>query len=79
MKNMTISDVIASLIGYTEPYGDTNVDAVRFDNQEELIELCRDIIETLQHNASYYNRPECSMSKIGMVAKEYLEELKEEL
>lgn len=79
MKNMTISGVVSSLIGYTEPYGDANVDIIRFNNQEELINLCRDIIETLQDNSKYYDRVEGSMCSIGTSARRYLIELREDL
>ena len=79
MKNMTISDVVSSLIGYTEPYGDSYVDEVRFNNQEELIKLCQDIIETLQDNSKYYDKVEASMKNIGVSARQYLIELNNEL
>ena len=39
MKKETLLEVVSELIGYTEPYGDTNVDKVRYENQEKIIEL----------------------------------------
>lgn len=79
MKIMSVTDVVSNLIGYTEPYGDSEVDEIRLENQNEAIQLCRDIIETLQTNAKYYDRPEASINKIGSKAMGYLYELKKEL
>ena len=37
MTKETLLEVVSELIGYTEPYGDTNVDEVRYKNQEKII------------------------------------------
>lgn len=79
MKRMTVPEVVFGLIGYTAPYGDFNIDEIRFSNQEELIELCRDIIKTLQDNSMYYSKVEASMQNIGVSARQYLIELSNEL
>lgn len=75
MKKETLLEVVSELIGYTEPYGDSNIDKVRFDNQEKIIELVMNGIEDLINNATYKDRPEYSMAQIGGRAYETLEEL----
>ena len=68
-------EVVSELIGYTEPYGDSNVDEVRYENQEKIIELVVNGVEDLINNAAYKYRPEYSMAQIGGRAYEILEEL----
>mgnify|MGYP003449053569 CR=1 FL=1 len=75
MKKETLLEVVSELIGYTEPYGDSNVDEVRYKNQEKIIELVVNGVEALINNAAYKDRPEYSMAQIGGRAYEILEEL----
>lgn len=75
MKKETLLEVVSELIGYTEPYGDTNVDKVRYENQEKIIELVMNGIEDLINNADYKDRPEYSIAQIGSRAYETLEKL----
>ena len=73
MKKETLFEVVSELIGYTEPYGDTNIDEIRYENQEKIIELVMNCIEDLINNAEYRSRPEYSMYKIGIRAWNSLE------
>lgn len=75
MKKETLLEVVSELIGYTEPYGDSNIDKVRYENQEKIIELVANGIEDLINNAVYKDRPEYSMAQIGGRAYETLERL----
>lgn len=75
MKKETLLEVVSELIGYTEPYGDSNIDKVRYENQEKIIELVANGIEDLINNAAYKDRSEYSMAQIGGRAYETLEEL----
>ena len=75
MTKETLLEVVSELVGYTEPYGDTNVDEVRYENQEKIIELVVDGVEDLINNSAYKDRTEYSMSKIGGRAYEALKEL----
>ena len=75
MKKETLLEVVYELIGYTEPYGDSNVNEVRYKNQEKIIELVVNGVEDLINNAAYKDRPEYSMAQIGGRAYEILEEL----
>ena len=73
MKKETLLEVVSELVGYTEPYGDTNVDEIRYENQEKIIELVMNGIEDLINNAEYRGRSEYSMYKIGNRAWDSLE------
>lgn len=75
MKKETLLEVVSELIGYTEQYGDSNIDKVRFENQEKIIELVMNGIEDLINNAAYKDRSEYSMAQIGGRAYETLEKL----
>ena len=75
MKKETLLEVVSELIGYTEPYGDSNVDEVRYKNQEKIIELVMNGVEDLINNSEYRTRSEYSMAQIGGRAYETLEEL----
>lgn len=75
MKKETFLEVVSELVGYTEPYGDTNIDETRYENQEKIIELVINGIEDLIHNAQYKDRPEYSMSKISDRAFESLKKI----
>lgn len=75
MKKETLLEVVSELTGYTEPYGDSNIDEIRFENQEKIIELVMNGVEDLINNAAYKDRPEYSMAKIGIRAYEALKEL----
>lgn len=75
MKSEVILEVMSRLVGYTEPYGDTNVDKIRYDNQENLIDIVINGVEDLIHNSKYRDRSEYSIGEIGNRAYEALEEL----
>lgn len=75
MKKETLLEVVSELVGYTEPYGDSNVDEVRYKNQEKIIELVINGVNDLINNATYKNSPEYSIAQIGGRAYEILEEL----
>ena len=75
MKAETILEVMHSLIGYTEPYGKTNTDSIRYENQEKLIDLATEVIEELIENSKYRYNHEYSVEKIGDRAYKALKEL----
>lgn len=75
MKSETILEVVGELVGYTEPYGDSAVDEIRYENQEKIIDLIVNGIEDLIKNSKYRHRAEYSMRKIGDRAYKSLEEL----
>ena len=77
MESKTIMEVVSCLVGHTEPYGDTNIDEVRFENQEKVIDLVMSGVEDLINNSKYKNRVEYSMNKIGTRAHKVLQELQQ--
>lgn len=77
MESKTIMEVISCLVGYTEPYGDSHIDEVRYENQEKIIDLVMNGVEDLINNSKYKNRAEYSMNKIETRAYEALQELQQ--
>ena len=77
MKSETILEVVGQLVGYTEPYGDTRVDEIRYENQEKIIDLVTNGVEDLIRNSKYKDRVEYSMQGIGSRAYKTLKELYE--
>lgn len=75
MKSETLLEVVSELIGYIDPYGDTAIDKIRYENQEKLINLVTEGIESLINNSKYVYRLEYSMFEIGDKAYRTLEEL----
>ena len=79
MKSLNITQIIRKIIGETEPYGETRIDEIRAENQDELIEVCESFIDELIRNSKYDERVEYSMNLIGKKAKNYLIELRDYL
>lgn len=77
MKSEMLLEVVSELVGYTEPYGDTRIDEIRYENQEKIIDLVTNGVEDLIRNSKYKDRVEYSMQKIGDRAYKTLEELYE--
>lgn len=75
MTNENMLEVVGLLVGYTELYGDSGIDKIRYENQEKIICLLENGIDDLISNTKYKNRPEYSMSKIGNRAYEALKQL----
>ena len=75
MESRTIMEVISCLVGYAEPYGNTRIDEVAYENQEKVIDIVMGGVEDLIENLKYRNRAEYSMKKIGDRAHEVLMEL----
>lgn len=77
MKSEILLEVVSELVGYTEPYGDTRVDEIRYENQEKIIDLVTNGVEDLIRNSKYKDRVEYSMQAIGSRAYKTLKELYE--
>lgn len=77
MKSETLLEVVSKLVGYTEPYGDTRIDEIRYENQEKIIDLVTNGVEDLIRNSKYKDRVEYSMQGIGNRAYKTLKELYE--
>lgn len=77
MKSEILLEVVSELVGYTEPYGDTRIDEIRYENQEKIINLVTNGVEDLIRNSKYKNRVEYSMQGIGNRAYKALKELYE--
>lgn len=75
MKKEILLEVVSELVGYIRPYGDSDIDKIRYENQEKIIEIVTNGIEDLIVNAKYKDDSECSISRIGNRAYETLEKL----
>ena len=74
---MKLFDVVMKLVGPIHPIGKTEVDAERYVNLVNLIELTDGLlgrIEMVTHNA---DRVEASMKMAGKRAKEFMDAVKE--
>ena len=76
MNKEMLLEVVAELIGYSEPCGDSFIDEVRYENQEKIIDLVLNGIEDLIHNAGYRNNKEYNVHKIGNRAYDVLEDIR---
>lgn len=78
MESKEITEIVMKLIGEIEPCGIHQVDVKRLENLKTLTALVDDIIYKIEQVAESANRPEMSMSIIGLYAKNFLNEIKEE-
>lgn len=74
---MELYEIVKKLIGSIEPYGDSNIDEQRLSNINNHIILTQALIRDLIDVAEFKDRPEYSIKKLGTVAYDGLEEIKE--
>ena len=79
MDRFSINQILYSLCGEIEPYGDTNIDQKRFENIENYYEVLFFIVSKLKKSAKLKDRQEFSIKKIAEKCEDILNELKEEL
>lgn len=79
MDTFSINQIIHSICGEIEPYGDTNIDKERFENIENYYEALFFIVSKLKKSAKLKDRQEISIIKIAEKCEDILNELKEEL
>ena len=65
LTSENIIDVVNELIGPVEPYGSSEVDAVRLENIEKLIELSSWCLDKILEVSRSWDSPYASMAKIG--------------
>ena len=78
-KSFTVQEVVENLIGKIQPVGETNEDGQRLVNIHCMCDLVYDLIYEIRQAGKSSDRSEDSMKKIGMVAKNFLDNLKLEL
>jgi hypothetical protein len=76
VRGFDVEGVVMALIGPVRAVGESNEDANRLVNLNELTELVDRLLYTIAMAANAANRPEASMKKIGERAREYLEEVR---
>lgn len=72
----SVRDIVMTLIGDIEPYGDTRIDEERYKNLNKLVDLVTDLILSMAEVAAYRTRPEESISQIGTLAYDNLLDIK---
>lgn len=72
MDGSTILKVIRTLIGDTEPYGDSDIDRVRTANLEKLIYVVDELLYDVEKAAVNKDRHEGSMRVMGEKAHKAL-------
>ncbi len=76
MKREHIIEVIADMVGYIEPYGDTRIDETRYENQEKIIDIINNGLEDLIKNSKYKGSVEGSVDRIGSRAYDVLKHIR---
>lgn len=72
----SVRDIVMTLIGDIEPYGDTRIDEARYKNLGKLCDLAADLVLMMTEVATYRTRPEESIKKIGTLAYDNLLDIK---
>ena len=78
MNNNTIIEVLNKLVGYTTPYGSTEVDDARFTNLKTLCYITEYMLDQIKDVSTYKNRYEYSMKTMGEYADKFLKNLEYE-
>jgi len=71
-----IYEVTQRLLGLIEPQGESNIDAVRFDNLQDTIDLTGRLINDIIYVARHKLRHESSMSRAGKKADNFITDLR---
>lgn len=70
-------DIVRKLMGSIEPWGDINIDSDRYSNLLEYGTLTHQLVKDLVFVASFRNREEYSIGKLGREAYRILEDISE--
>lgn len=77
-KSMELYDVVLKLVGPVEAVGETNEDARRLANLKELTALVDRLLYKISDASIAVGRQEASMKAIGMHARKFLQEVREQ-
>lgn len=64
-SSQEIIKILNTLIGLTEPQGDTTIDEKVEENLKKLIDITNWCLDGLAFTSNYYDRPEHSVRRIG--------------
>lgn len=73
---MELNDIVLKLIGPVEPIGETYEDNRRYKNLEELIKLVDHLLYNIDVVATGKDRVEYSIKRAGVLADEFLKDVK---
>ena len=74
-----IYEVTQRLCGMIEPQGESNIDAIRFENLEDTINVTEKLIDDVIYVARHKDRCEASMKKAGLRADKFITDLKNQM
>lgn len=76
---MELEKIVMKLVGPVEAIGESNADRERLENLKTLTDLIDRLLSRVMVCTVTANRHEDSMMKIGMFAKNYLQEVRDDL
>lgn len=77
MKAETVIEVVKTLVGDVEAWGETYHDDKAYENLDVMIDVCNALLDDIYEASKTKGRVEYSMNKIGNHAYGFLEDLKE--
>lgn len=73
---MDLKEIVLKLTGPVAPIGESSADHKRFENLKTLYDLAESLMAIINEVAIYnYDRPECSMSRAGKYALDFIERI----
>jgi hypothetical protein len=72
---VNIDEIVTRLVGPVSPVGDSGIDEKRIKSLMSLTALVDCLLLDIRNASSYASRPEASMNKIGLYARNYLAEV----
>ena len=76
---MEIKEIVQKLVGSITPSGDSHLDTKRLENLKEMCYLVKDLLYEINFVARDKDRYEASMKEMGVYARKFLDNLKEEI
>lgn len=76
---MNIKEIVQKLIGSITPAGSSHLDTQRLENLKVMCSLVEDLVYEINFVARDKDRYEASMKEMGVYAKKFLDNLKEEM
>ena len=74
---LELKEIVMRLVGPIAPVGDSNIDAERLKNLETLTRLIDQLVYDIDRLRPNAIRPEASMRKAGILARQFCEDLRE--
>ena len=76
---MELKQIVQKLVGSISPSGESHLDTKRLENLKVMCSLVEDLVYEINFVARDKDRYEASMKEMGVYAKKFLDNLKEEM